>query len=800
MRSIARVPIAAVTAFFALLLTLYLAAAGIAGQAPLYPTPDPEVTGLVEGLLGPYPDEPSEVRIQADLAILAEAAGIPLISPPRAPDVWAAGDFNEWRPGVHRLTPDGSGKSSLTLKLPRGRYAYKLVVSGKWIPDPSNPRKVPDGFGGTNSLVIAGPDEPRPRLYPVLVREKSGGNGVFTFGSSHPIDAAAAVCGGVPVDSTRIAISPGGLGITIDMVGAIPPRKRFTLSARTPGGTLSLPFEAWSHDLFPAALIPGHPSDPRRGPTGIIYFAFTDRFRNGSRENDDPIAVSGLDSRADFLGGDFAGLEMSAAEGWFETLCCDYLWISPVNENAGGAWRDSLPPHRLFSAYHGYWPTQLFSTQPRFGGLADLRRLSRTLNSTGGGLMLDLVLNHLHQDSPYFETGSMKPTEAVLQDGRRNLRLFDTHPLTTWFDSFIPSLDYEADPATAGIMTDNARWWASVAMASGLRLDAVKHLPVSLFRELRSKIPESTSVFMVGETIDSRDTISKYIGPGLMNAQFDFPLYFAVRDTIARQACGLDQLEGELCMSEAAFGSLAGVSTLLGNHDFPRFCAYADGDVSPGADDKEPGWSGRLEVDSPAAYERLAVAFAFLLTNRGYPLIYYGDEIGMTGAGDPDNRRPFEGPGGVGFDGVLDDDRAALLNQVRALAAYRAGHRHMVLGTRIPLAAGPDGLAFLRVWTDGSTLVAIGRPGREVSLDFQMPESIPFTPFPIRGSGLGKGRPELKGGPEDPVSATVGSGTIALNDPLPGLRGGDLDNRPAMVGGVRVTIGPQGYALFLLKQ
>lgn len=753
--------------------------------APLYPTPDPVIVRLMEEALGHEKNEIQKVCVEVDPETIEAAIAIPVDG---QTEVWAAGDFNGWKPGIHRLVPGIRGGLALTLELPAGRYAYKLVVSGKWLPNPSNSRTIPDGFGGMNSFVVAGPDEVRPRLYPVPCdpggsSEGFAGNSrvnaaeflVFVFGSTFPVFGASAALDGRLLENSMVRVMSGGRRIKVFLPLGTAPGGRFTLSARTALGTLALPLEAWVGNLLPPR---GREKKEtlentgRIGPTGIIYFAFTDRFRNGCLENDDPVAFEGLDPRADFKGGDFAGLEMSAREGYFKSLCCDYLWISPVNDNARGAWEDSLPPNRLFSAYHGYWPTQLFTTQPRFGTVADLRRLSKSLRERGEGLMLDVVLNHLHEDSPYLRTGSLTTTPEFLPDGRRNLRLFDSHPVTTWFDSFVPSLDYGPETGTADIMSRNARWWAGVTMASGLRLDAVKHLPVELFRTLREKIPEETSVFMVGETIDSRETISRYIGPGLMNAQFDFPLYFAIRDTLARQACGLDQLEVELTLSEEAFGSLAGVSTLLGNHDFARFCAYADGDVNPGTDEKEPGWSERVSVDGPKAYERLAVAFAFLLTNRGYPLIYYGDEIGMTGAGDPDNRRPFEGPGGVGFTGLLSAPGAALLEKVRALAGYRARHRHMVHGTRIPLAATADGIAYLRVWTDGATLVALGRPGREVTLDFILPGGLPWA---VPGTGTIDSDPEHS------------AGRIDL-----------IEDSPTGEKRLKLTVGCQGYSLFSL--
>ena len=83
------------------------------------------------------------------------------------------------------------------------------------------------------------------------------------------------------------------------------------------------------------------------------------------------------------------------------------------------------------------------------------------------------------------------------------------------------------------------------------------------------------------------------------------------------------------------------MSPLIGNHDKGRFMAYADNDLPgpQGAKDEEVGWVTPPKVDDSSNYAKIELAQAFLLSVDGVPMIYYGDELGMTGGGDPDNRR-----------------------------------------------------------------------------------------------------------------------------------------------------------------
>ena len=83
------------------------------------------------------------------------------------------------------------------------------------------------------------------------------------------------------------------------------------------------------------------------------------------------------------------------------------------------------------------------------------------------------------------------------------------------------------------------------------------------------------------------------------------------------------------------------MTTWIGNHDVPRAIHFASGQIQNCMEGSSPsnGWTMSYGQPQDAApYERLALSYVVMMTSPGIPLIYYGDEIGLAGGGDPDNR------------------------------------------------------------------------------------------------------------------------------------------------------------------
>src|SRR5207247_7069860 len=177
----------------------------------------------------------------------------------------------------------------------------------------------------------------------------------------------------------------------------------------------------------------------------------------------------------------------------------------------------------------------------------------------------------------------------------------------------------------------------------------------------------------------------------------DFPSYIKTREAFAQGKPLRD-----LAMMRARdhlYSDPSRLVTFLGLHDVQRFMS-------------EPG----------ASVKGLELAFTFLLTARGVPLVYYGDEIAMPGGGDPDNRRDFPGgwkgdarsafePGGRG------PQEREVFEHVRRLARLRAELPALRGGATANLLVGEHQWVYARKREGQAVVVALNNAESAAALD-----------------------------------------------------------------------------------
>ncbi len=317
------------------------------------------------------------------------------------------------------------------------------------------------------------------------------------------------------------------------------------------------------------------------------------------------------------------------------------LWISPVYDNPERSEREFPPPHRRYTGYHGYWPIAPREVDEHLGDIGLLREVVEEAQAQGMRVLLDFVANHTHEDHPYFQQNRDWFGTLELPDGSLNLRRWDDYRLTTWFEPYLPSFDFTASPEAVEQMTADAVWWLRASGADGFRHDAVKHIPALFWRRLterlREELPER-DLFQIGETFGSHALVGAYVRPGQLDAQFEFNQYDAAIAALARGG-SLAALAGAVDEGIRQYGPLHKMGNLLNSHDKTRFLAILENDTPPEANAVEVGFDNPPVRDQPGSLARLELGLAYVLTVPGVPVIYYGDEIGMTGAADPDNRR-----------------------------------------------------------------------------------------------------------------------------------------------------------------
>lgn len=616
---------------------------------------------------------------------------------PEPTAVMLVGSFNGWNKESHPLQRDSSGWV-LQVVLEPGTHTYKFLVDGAFQPDPSNPRLAADGFGGNNSVLeitAAAPAVP-PVVARVEPRRKGRQAAALTAGPGSPAPSVGSLVQFAP-DGTASVVAESSIRLTC--LSPHYTNVEFELRGTQPSYRYVLDFENEStvQGFVGDGGVPGTRDRDFDYRDAVMYFPMTDRFANGSKANDAPSSDPNVLPPANWLGGDWAGIRQKIEEGYFQRLGVNVLWLGPLNLNPPNPYREYPEPNRWYTGYHGYWPISATEVETRYGTAADLKALIAAAHQRGLKVVADLVLHHVHELHPFWKEHRDWFGRLELPDGRKNLRLWDEHQFTTWFEPYLPSFDFDHPAATAA-MIDNTIWWVNEFNLDGFRLDAVKHIPPTFWWKFRAALrdrveaPGRRKLFLVGETFQDRAGIMQFVGPNMLDGQFDFPLYDAIIEAFAKETAGLDSLAQALAASERAYGPGNLMSPLIGNHDKGRFMAYADGDLpDPGiAKEEEVGWSKPPKVDKPESYAKLALAQAFLMSIDGVPMLYYGDEYGETGAGDPDNRRMMR------FGEALSAAEKGALEKMQFYGQFRARHPALRRGTRRNLATEKDVLAFVR--------------------------------------------------------------------------------------------------------
>jgi glycosidase len=178
-----------------------------------------------------------------------------------------------------------------------------------------------------------------------------------------------------------------------------------------------------------------------------------------------------------------------------------------------------------------------------------------------------------------------------------------------------------------------------------------------------------------------------------------------------RGAEPLSNLKGFMDGNDSFYGPDAIMSTWIGNHDLGRVIHQAErpprwGEYDNGAN---CAWSGPASVGALEPYERLGVAFGVLYTSRGAPLLYYGDEVGLPGCGDPDNRRVMQWSG-------LNAQQTWLQARLQRLGTIRAAHPALRRGTRTTINVGNDTWLYSMTSPEETVWVAINRGDASATL------------------------------------------------------------------------------------
>ncbi len=634
------------------------------------------------------------------------------------------GNFNDWNRHQYYMKPAGKGVYSVTVPIEPGSYQYKFFADGIELTDPKNPDSVSNGMGSYNSLLtVSSADTTREFLAQLSFKQKRDSavlkfyyySGIGLKPSDKNISAFLEnrnISQSLKFNKQKIIIALP--------LNALRGLKRVRLVANYGSGITNF------QTVF---LLNGAPlkstDDFSDWHKSIIYSLLIDRFYDGDKTNSIPIIHDSLSQKTNYMGGDFEGIIKKLQAGYFDSLGINTLWISPVYDNPNKAYREFPKPHRWTTGYHGYWPVNSFATDEHFGSIEQLKLLVKTAHKHGLKVLLDFVSHHVHKQNPIFEKHRDWFGSLYLPDGSMNIRQWDSHRLTTWFEPYLPSFDFIDSDVAVSFMTDNALWWIRITGADGFRHDAVKHVPNKFWRKLTSRLKASglNNLYQIGETFGSYNLVSSYVNNGQLDAQFNFNLYNVAQAVFLDSSESFQSLNNELKKSFSIYG----VNNLMGNimdsHDKNRYMAYADGDIKLEQwDATELGWKNPPVVNHPSSYKKAELYYSYLLTVPGIPVIYYGSEFGMTGASDPDNRRMMR------FGNQLNKYEKEMLKTVRTIVKLRRTHSALNFGDFLPVLIKHNVYAYLRSDLNERILVVLNKSNtKKESVEITLPEFIRGT-------------------------------------------------------------------------
>ena len=632
-------------------------------------------------------------------------------------EIKIAGTMNGWAANKSPLNfQEGAFKTKFILN--PGEYQYQLEIDGKRKLDPNNPDSVDNGFGAFNSLLKVG----NYRVNPPKIYTSTFDNNKLMLTNQGATDILA-FWNNRLIPTKNVQVSPEVISVELPQV-----LSQSTGVLRVFGSNKN----AFSNDIFIPFIDGRRVTDPSQLTRNakhsfIMYFMMVDRFVNGNTENDKPLNLPEVHPKADYFGGDLAGITQKIDDGYFSDLGVNTVWLSPIVQNPLGAYGLYPTPKTKFSGYHGYWPTSSSKVDFRFGSEPELRKLIDQAHQNDINILVDYVANHVHEEHPVYKQHPDWATNLYLPDGSLNTEKWDEHRLTTWFDTFMPTLDF-SKPEVIDAMTDSALFWFENYPIDGFRHDATKHIPEEFWRTLTFKLkqriiqPKNRSIYQIGETYGSAELISSYVSTGQLDAQFDFNVYDAAIAAFARQDYPATRLSEKLKESLKYYGYHNLMGYISGNQDRARFISYADGSVKFSEDAKLAGWTRKIEIRDESAYKNLAMLHAFNMTIPGIPVIYYGDEYGVPGGNDPDNRRMmlFEG---------LDANQTTLRDYVSSLCKLRKNNLALIYGDLSFLHESEHVLVFARKYFEEEAIVIFNKSDALQTLTLRKPTFIESNIF-----------------------------------------------------------------------
>ena len=619
-------------------------------------------------------------------------------------EVYLVGSMNDWNQKSNRMIEVEKGIYSISLLLKQKEYHYKFLEDGiNWVSDENASEFVDDGFGGKNSVIIINDDfekvtiEKKDGLFlnyglttlqsletinplsPIKIEFKTKSHkgdveNIYLLKNDKLIVMnKIAEDGSFDYFQKIIFLENENEEFNYCFVYEDGGKRQYLLNGEFSDTMKKQNLFHYSKTDLKPFFTPDWVKD------GIIYQIFPDRFYNGNKKNDPDFSewyyeglnippnkgkllkkyteyyhleenwndYSGLTKSKfhspdkdgyqpdynSFYGGDIEGILQKL--DYLEDLGISIIYFNPLFEAKSN---------------HKYDAVDYMKIDPHFGTNEDFRKFVDEAHSRGIRVIIDCAFNHTGETFWAFQDAMKKGPESKYYDWYEWIKWPMPDPAMTtnfkpsdyyrcwWGFGHMPDLNFdlnEINPSENALkdinlaapnwevvnhVLDVAEYWISDMDIDGFRLDVPNEVPFWFWKLFREKVKSiKPDAYLVGELWSNAiDWVNDDYFDAVMNyAYFKDPV---MRFFNTRQ-CDAKDFDRDLKPGLLAYPtqSTQVMMNLIDSHDTFRYLESCNGDIS-----------------------RLKMAVLFQMTYVGTPHIWYGDEVGMMGAHDPDCRRPFD--------------------------------------------------------------------------------------------------------------------------------------------------------------
>ena len=341
----------------------------------------------------------------------------------------------------------------------------------------------------------------------------------------------------------------------------------------------------------------------------VVYFMMTDRFFDGNESNN---TASGTDTYGDnpglYHGGDFAGV--TAKLDYLQDLGVNTIWLTPIVKNIAGVTvtdegKEDVPYN---AAYHGYWASDFTKLNPTMGTTEEFKTMISEAHKRGMRIMVDIVVNHAGYG-----------TESTFADMLRDKSVSEGD-IKSW-QSGLPDFATENADVRAKLVEWQTSWMKDYGV-DYFRVDTVKHVDSTTWAALKNSTTEVNPSFkMIGEYYGAGYASNgSTLGSGQMDADLDFDFNDQATSFVSGN---ISSVEKFLSARNSALNNAYMTGQFLSSHDEDGFKASL--------------MNGKGYTEDEATSAAL-VAATLQLTAKGIPVIYYGEEVGLSGL----NNYPYQ--------------------------------------------------------------------------------------------------------------------------------------------------------------